>query len=142
MVKIVLKCYLIYAQSGYLYTIFLDLPQPSDANAPGEYHVANIIVGSISHHYQQPYYLTHMSYGKAEGGTSTSHSYLRAPGNPYLGQSMPYTFPQSHQQIPGKFISQPVNSNVSPPPYVPYAPSSPPSPLVLAPQPTMPPHAL
>ena len=44
---------LIYAQSGYLYTIIPDAPRPSTSyrNAPGASHVANDIIESVS---QQP----------------------------------------------------------------------------------------
>ena len=44
---------LIYAQSRYLYTVILDAPCPSTSyrDAPGESHVADDIIGSVS---QQP----------------------------------------------------------------------------------------
>ena len=37
---------LIYAQSSYVYTVILDFPCPGSANAAGESHGANGIVGS------------------------------------------------------------------------------------------------
>ena len=42
---------LIYAQSGYLYTIILDAPcvGTSYQDAPGEFHATDGIIGSVSH---------------------------------------------------------------------------------------------
>ena len=42
---------MIYAQSGYLYTIILDAPHASTSyqDAPGASHVVDGIIGSISH---------------------------------------------------------------------------------------------
>lgn len=51
--QIALKLDLICAQSGYVFIVIPDLPRPSSANAPGEYHVADGIVGTIPH--PQPY---------------------------------------------------------------------------------------
>ena len=45
---------LIYAQSGYLYTVILDAPRPSTSyhDAPGASHTVDGIIGSVS---QQPH---------------------------------------------------------------------------------------
>jgi len=94
--QIALKYDLIYAQSVYLPIVLLELPTPSGANAPGASHATDGIVGYISYPYQQPYSLPKFSYSQPQGGTSTSDNYLPPPGNPYLGQITPYTYPQSH----------------------------------------------
>ena len=41
---------LIYAQSGYLYTVIPDAPRPSTSyrDAPGAFHAVDDIIGSIS----------------------------------------------------------------------------------------------
>ena len=52
--QIALKYDLIYAQSGYVYTVLPDLPRPGGANAPGASHSADGIVGALSHLYAQP----------------------------------------------------------------------------------------
>ena len=52
--KIALKYNLIYAQSGYVYTVLPDLPRPSGANAPGAFDAADGIIGSLSHLYTHP----------------------------------------------------------------------------------------
>ena len=52
--QMALKYDLIYAQTGYVYTVLLDLPRPGDANAPGAPHAADGIVGAISHTCAQP----------------------------------------------------------------------------------------
>ena len=38
---------LIYAQSGYVYTVVPDLPHPGGANALGASHATNGIVGTL-----------------------------------------------------------------------------------------------
>jgi len=40
---------LIYARSCYVYVVILDLPRPRGANAPGESHATDGIVGALSH---------------------------------------------------------------------------------------------
>lgn len=50
---------MIYAQSCYVYTVIPNLPCPRSGNAPGASHVADGIIGSLSH--SLPY--TQKSYG-------------------------------------------------------------------------------
>ena len=45
--QIALKYDLIYAQSGYVYTVLPNLPKPGGANASGASHFANGIIGSL-----------------------------------------------------------------------------------------------
>ena len=52
--QIALKYDLIYAQSGYVYTILPDLPRLGGANASGASHADDGIVGSLSHPYTHP----------------------------------------------------------------------------------------
>ena len=85
--QIALKYDLIYAQSGYVYTVLPDLPRPSGANAPGASHSADGIVGALSHPYAQP----PMGYGLPQGGASSS-STLPPPGTMYPGYGMPPPF--------------------------------------------------
>ena len=49
--QIALKYDLIYAQSGYVYTILPDLPRPGGANAPRASHATDGIVGALSYPY-------------------------------------------------------------------------------------------
>lgn len=83
---------LIYAQSGYVYTVILDLPHPGGANAPGASHGAEGIIEDISH----PSQYTHQSYGYLQGGTSSSNSYASPTSNVYLGKSTSYEFTHPH----------------------------------------------
>ena len=53
--QIALKYDLIYAQSGYVYTVLPDLPKPGGTNALGESHSADGIVGTLSHSSAQPF---------------------------------------------------------------------------------------
>ena len=113
--QIALKYDLIYAQSGYVYTVLLDLPRPSGANTPGESHATEGIVGSISHSYTHP----PMCYSFPQGGTKSSNTFP-PPNIMYLGHDMPHAFSQPHPPMPGPAISQPVYLNVAQPPYYPY----------------------
>ena len=49
-----LKYDLIYTQTGYVYTVLPDLPRPGGANALEAYHIADGIVGALSHPYTHP----------------------------------------------------------------------------------------
>ena len=91
--QIALKYDLIYAQSGYVYTILPDLPRPGGANAPGASHSIDGIIGALSHLYNQP----PMGYGLPQGGASTS-STLPPPGSMYPGYGMPPPFAQSDRK--------------------------------------------
>ena len=62
--QIALKYDLIYAQSGYVYIVLLDLPRTSDSNAPGTPHATDSIFGAVAHTYAQP----PMGYGFPLGG--------------------------------------------------------------------------
>ena len=62
--RIALKYDLIYAQSGYVYTVLPNLPRLGGANASGASHSTDGIVGALSHPYAQP----PMGYGPPQGG--------------------------------------------------------------------------
>ena len=120
--KIALKYDMIYAQSGYVYTVLPNLRRPSGTNAPGASHYTNGIVGALSHPYTQP----PMGYGFPQGGAST-YSTFPPPDNMYLGYGMPPHF------------SQPlVYHNVSQPPYYQYLQLGALAPPALAPSPPLP----
>jgi len=65
--QVALKYGLIYAQSGYVYTVMPNLPQPGGCNASGVSHATNSIIGSISHSQPPPYTPPLMSYGQPQG---------------------------------------------------------------------------
>ena len=102
--QLALKYDLIYAQTGYVYTVLPDLPRLGDANAPGAPHVADNMVGAISHTYAQP----PMGYGFPGGGGSTSRTFS-PPSSTSLGYSMPQLSAQP-----------PTYHTVTEPPYYPY----------------------
>ena len=87
--QIALKYDLIYAQSGYVYTVLPDLLRPGGTNAPGASHSADGIVGALSHPYAQP----PMGYGPPLGGASTSSTFPPL-GSMYPGYGMPHPFAQ------------------------------------------------
>jgi hypothetical protein len=114
---------LIYAQSGYLYTVFLDAPRPIPLgqDKPGMSHAADELIGSMTH--LNPY--DHLSPTDGEnkfpqpcGGTSyyppPSHqqSYVVVPSQPFGG---PPPEPQMHS------VSQ---SSTGPPPTPTYNPNN------------------
>ena len=72
---------LIYAQSGYVYTIIRGLPHPGSANALGESNAADSVIGTLSH----PFPYTQQSYGHPQGGTSSSNTYAPPAINMFLG---------------------------------------------------------
>ena len=82
--QLALKYDLIYAQTGYVYTVLPDLPRPSSVNAPEAPHATDGIIGALSHRYVQP----PMGYGFPGGGGSTSHT-CSPPGSTYPGYNMP-----------------------------------------------------
>ena len=87
--QIALKYDLIYAQSGYVYTILPDLPRSNGTNAPMASHSTDGIIGALSHPYDQP----PMGYGFPLGGANTS-SIFPPPGRMYPGYGMPPPFAQ------------------------------------------------
>ena len=66
-----LKYDLVYAQSGYVYTVLPDLPRPGGANALRASHATNGIVGALFNLYDQP----PMGYGFSQGGANTSYTF-------------------------------------------------------------------
>lgn len=97
--QVALKYDLIYAHSGYVYTILLDLPTPCDANASVVSHATNDIIGYLLHPYAPP----HMSYVYPKWGTSSSNIYP-PPRNLYLGHNRPYAFSRLHQSMLGPVV--------------------------------------
>ena len=87
--QIALKYDLIYAQSGYAYTVLPDLPRPGGANALGASHATDGIVGALFNPYVQP----PMGYGFSQGGASTSGNFP-PPGSTYPRYDMPPLFSQ------------------------------------------------
>ena len=85
--QIALKYDLIYAQSGYVYTVLPDIPRPGGANAPGASHSTDGIVGALSHPYAQP----PMGYGFPLGEASTSSTFP-PPSIMYPGYDIPPPF--------------------------------------------------
>ena len=94
--QIALKYDLIYAQSGYVYTVLPDLPKPGGANAPGASHSTDSIVGSLSHTSAQP----PMGYGFPPGGANTSSTFPSL-GSMYPGYGMPppFTHPPAYLNV-------------------------------------------
>ena len=98
--QMALKYDLIYAQTGYVYTVLPDLPRLGNAHAPGAPPTTDSIVGAISNPSAQP----PMSYGFPGGGGTTS---CTPPplGRAHPGSDMPplstqppiyHTFTQPH----------------------------------------------
>lgn len=59
-----LKYDLIYAQSGYVYSVLPDMPHFDAMNASGASHVVDGIAGYVSHPHPQPCTPPPMSYGQ------------------------------------------------------------------------------
>lgn len=120
--QLALKYDLIYAQTGYVYTVLPDLPRPGGANTPGAPHSADGVVGALSHPYAQP----PMDYGFPGGGGSTSRT-CSPPGSTCPGYNMPPLLAQP-----------PVHHTVTHPPYYSYPQFGAPAPLASAPTPPLP----
>ncbi len=143
--QVALKYNLIYAQSRYVYTIIPNLTRPGAANAMGESHAIDGIIGSISHPPHPPYLQPHMSYGQPQGGTSSTYTYpplAPSHGNPYQCPSTSYPYPHPHQSMPGLAITSPSYPNVSTNYLYPYAPPTTPATPTSMPQPLIPPPLL
>ena len=120
--QLALKYDLIYAQTGYVYTVLRDLPRPGGANDLGASHSTDGIVGALSHLYAQP----PMGYGLPPRGTSTSSTFP-PPGSMYVDYNMPSPF------------TQPLfYHTVTQPPYYLYPQPGAPTPPALAPPPPLP----
>lgn len=104
---------LIYAQSGYAYTVIPDPPHLRGANAPGESHATIGIIGTLSH--PSPY--IQKSYGYLKSNTNSSNTNDPPASNMFLGP-------------------QPVYQTIAPP----YAQLSALACQALVPQPPMHPH--
>ena len=115
--QIALKYDLIYAQSGYVYTVLPDLPKPGGTNATGASHSTDGIIGALSHTSSQPT----MGYGFPRGGANTSSTFP-PPGSRYLGHGMP-----------SPFAPTPAYLNVAHPNTYPYPQPSVPAPLAFGP---------
>ena len=85
--QIALKYDLIYAQSGYVYTVLPDLPRPSGANASGASHSTDGIIGALSHTSTKP----PTGYGLPPGGASTFSTFT-PPGSMYPESGIPPPF--------------------------------------------------
>jgi hypothetical protein len=146
---------LIYAQSGYLYTVLPDLPKPVPfgQDKPGMSHSADRLIGTTMHHSPQPQpppmYGT-PQYPPAYGGTSYyppppyQQPYPVATPPPISG---PPPAPPIHPPLPntsGPPSTSPYSTSESAmPSYVPYGaapPQNPYFPFPGPPQPMAPPH--
>jgi hypothetical protein len=146
---------LIYAQSGYLYTVLPDLPKPVPfgQDKPGMSHSADGLIGATMHHSPQPQpppmYGT-PQYPPAYGGTSYyppppyQQPYPVATPPPISG---PPPAPPIHPPLPstsGPPSTSPYSTSESATPsYVPYGaapPQNPYFPFPGPPQPMAPPH--
>jgi hypothetical protein len=146
---------LIYAQSGYLYTVLPNLPKPVPfgQDKPGMSHSADRLIGATTHHGPQPQppsmYGT-PQYPPAYGGTSYyppplyQHPYPVAIPPPISG---PPPAPPIHPPIPTNSgtpsTSTYSTSESTTPSYVPYGlvpPQNPYFPFPGPPQPMAPPH--
>jgi hypothetical protein len=146
---------LIYAQSGYLYTVLPDLPKPTPfgQDKPGMSHSADGLIGATTHHgpqpQQSPMYGT-PQYPPVYGGT---------PYYPPPAYQQPYpvaTPPPTSRPPPAPPIHPPIStssgtpsssaystSESTQPSYVPYGsvpPQNPYFPFPGPPQPNAPPH--
>lgn len=140
-----MKYDLIYAQTGYVYIVLINLPRPNDSNAPRASHATNDIIEYISHTQPSPYPKPPMSYGQPHGGHNFAYTYpLPDPSciNTYQGTSMSYAYPHLHQSMPGPSVTPHGYPNVVVNPYYPYALSSAQALPAPAPQPPMSPPPL
>jgi hypothetical protein len=146
---------LIYAQSGYLYTVLPDLPKPVPfgQDKPGMSHLANRLIGNSTHHgpqHQQPPMYGTPQYPLAYGGTSYyppppyQQPYPVAMPSPISG---PPSAPPLHPPIQTSFGTPSTSayhtSESTTPSYVPYrllSPQNPYFPFPGPPQPMAPPH--
>ena len=80
---------MIYAQSGYVYTILPYLLRLGGAKTLGASHATNGIVGALSHPYTHP----PMGYGFPQGGADSSSTFPRLRTT-YLGYDMHPHFSQ------------------------------------------------
>jgi hypothetical protein len=107
---------LIYAQSGYLYTVLPDLPKPVPfgQDKPGMSHSADGLIGTTMHHSPQPQpppmYGT-PQYPPAYGGTSYYPPPLTNSHTPWLH---PHPLADRHQHLPYIRLFQ---TQVPPPPH-------------------------
>lgn len=93
------------------------MPRPGAANALGELHAIDGIVGTISQ--PQLYAPPLMSYAPPQVRTSSTYNYPSANPpqvNPYTCPIMPYAYPHLHQIKLGPTVSSPFYPNVSPSP--------------------------
>ena len=102
--QIALKYDLIYAQSGYVYTVLPDLPKPGGPNASRASHSVNGIIGAVTHTPAQPL----LGYGFPSGGAIPSGTF------PLLGSMYP------GYRIPPPFAHTPAYLNVAHPTPYPY----------------------
>ena len=121
--QIALKYDLIYAQSGYVYTILPDLPKPDGPNGSGTSHSSDGIIGALSHTSAQPL----PGHGFPPGASPSST--FSPPSSMYSGYGMPspfahptpYPYPQPGVPAPPAFgpptplLSPPAQPHLLPP---------------------------